>query len=165
VGVRFRGNVTAQYPVVIVAARKLELVIGCVDALSNRVRRCEVHRRAEHREDAPVGQGLRICPRELVRVDLRLVIEYALRRPTLEVEVGVVREVADRVRVTDSTIGDVECVIVRETIGDLCLEIARVAALSVGTDRGELYAAVHDLRRPEMIVQPLCAAMDVVLLV
>ena len=148
----------------VVAACHLQLVVVRIDALTDPVRCREVHRCADNRENASVGQGLRIRPCELVGVDLCFVVEYAWRSRALEVEVGVVCEVADRICVADGTVGDRECIVVREAIGNLCREVAGVTALAVGADDGELHAAVHDFRRPEMVVQPLRASVDVVLL-
>ena len=164
-GIGRGGRIAAQDPVVVVAAGHAELVIVRVDALTDAMWRGEVHRRARDGEDAPVGQGLGVRPRERIGEDLRRVLHDGGGGCAVKVKVGVVREVADGVCVAHGAVGEDERVVVGEAVGHGRLEVAGVAALALGADRRECHAIRDGLCRPEVVVQAVRSAVDVVLLV
>ena len=115
-------------------------------------------------EDAPVGQGLGVRPRKFIGEDLRRVLHDGGGGCAVKVKVGVVREVADGVCVAHGAVGEDERVVVGEAVGHGRLEVAGVAALSLGADRCERHAIRDGLCRPEVVVQAMRSAVDVVLL-
>ena len=165
VGIGRGGGIAAQHPVVVVAAGHAELVVVRVDALADAMWRTEVHRRVRDGEDAPVGQGLGVRPCKFIGEDFRRVLHDGGGGCAVEVEVGVVREVADGVCVAHGAVGEDERVVVGEAVGHGRLEVAGVAALSLGADRCERHAIRDGLCRPEVVVQAVRSAVDVVLLV
>ena len=104
--IRRRCAVPAQYPVVVVAVRHLQLIIGCINPRTDAVRHGKVHRGPDDIEDAPVRQCLCIGPRELVGKDLCRMIFDGARTSAVEVEVRMIRKVADGVRIASGLIAD-----------------------------------------------------------
>ena len=60
--------------VVVVPAPEDQLLVIAADALTDRVERREVERRAEHRRDVPVGISVGVDRGEVVGVDLQQVV-------------------------------------------------------------------------------------------
>jgi len=91
------------------------------------------------------------------------VVEDAWSGAALEVEIAVVRDVADGLGIADGFIADGKGVVIRERIGDLHLEVSGKAARAVGADGCKTDAVMDDIRVKKMCVQTVRAAVDVVL--
>ena len=142
-----------------------ELIEIVVDVLTDARQLAQVHRRAGDVEDAAVRQGLSVGPGVLVSEDLNLLVEHRTRGKAVEVEVSVVGEVADRISIRDGLVADGELIVVRQRVEHMDRHIARVAALAISCMVSELHTLIRLLCRPELLVEALEAAVDVILVV
>ena len=144
----------------------LQLVEIIVDVLADGRRLPEIHGRALHRQDAAIRQGLGISPGVAVGKNLHLLLHGSLGACLIavQIEVSMVGEVADSICIALCLIPDGKLIVIGQGIKSRHGHIAGIAAFAVLGMVGELHALKDHLIVPEVQMEALEAAMDMVLL-
>lgn len=128
-----------EYPVVVIAASIYHLSVGdrVAIAVAYRMAGGEVHCSALNGDNLAGGHESGVNRGDAVGIDIYAVVEYIARRVTVEVEIRVVGKVDRRLFVGCRAIGDVDCIVGRQTIGDLGVDIAGESVVTVGRCHGK----------------------------
>ena len=112
---------------------------------TNRLFAAKVERRAVYAVDFPCGDQRSIHIGIAVRVDLKQMVEHVGAVLPVEIEIGVIRQIHDRVRVGCRRVSDHERVVRRQAIAHLAGQRAGIALLLRRTHIAEHHAAVCHL--------------------
>ncbi len=149
-----------EHEVVVVALPDHDLLVGVADPRADRRRRREVERRPRDRSDHAGRDQRGVDRRVVVGLEPEDVILDRAGALTAEVEVRVVREVDDRRLVGGGVVVHPQLVLVRERVGHIDLQRARIALLAVRARVAELDAAGHDRALPDDLVEALDATVE-----
>ena len=158
-----------EHEVVVIAAAVLDLLIVCADARADRRRLAEVKRRSLDRRKLARRNESLVHRRVSPSIDLDAVIQNVTRVLTAKIEVGVIRDVVNRSRIRLDRIVDAQGVLRCDGVLHRNREFARITLFSIWADqlKGERRVLVRRLRehRPNSLVKPLLAAVEVILAV
>ena len=122
----------------------------------------EIHGSALHRGDFPGGDGQGIRRGVEIRRKLNRLVQHRAAVVAGEIEIRVVRQIADRVLAALRPIVNGQSLF-RQGIGHPDRQISRVALLAVGAEQGEGEIVVPGvLRGPDPVVEAYQSAMEVV---
>jgi hypothetical protein len=119
----------------IVALAEAQLLVGIPDVGTDRGGMAKVEGCAGHRTQFPGGNQLAVHRGKARGVDLHHVLEHVAR--AAQVEVVMLTEAHDRVRVARGAVLQSQRVVVRERVHGAYLQVARKAALAVRTEVAE----------------------------
>ena len=149
-------------PVVVVAAGPEKLGIILLDPLPDGVEIGEIHGRALDGEDFTGGQAFRIGGGEKGSMQLELMLKDGAAFEAAQIEVGVVGEVADGVRVGDGGVVDGEPVVVGQAVDYGDLQVPGITLIPIRAEIGQGQGAVPDLILPDDLVVAQKAAVKLV---
>ena len=122
------GAPARQHPIVVVAVAVAELFEIGIEARPDRCRTAEIHRRAGHRQDAARGAGLVVALEVVGGIDAELLAQHIAA--AVEVEIGVVRQVDDGIRIAGDTVVHPQSVVRGEDVPHADLQIPRETILA-----------------------------------
>ena len=126
----------ADDPVVVVALPVNQLIVVVADMVPDSCRLPEIHRRARYVPEFACRDRDRIHRCERIRVDLHIFVLYRRREVARQIEVAVVRHIADRILVGYRREGDLETRI-RQLESDLNVQFSGKSVISVWTCQRE----------------------------
>ena len=147
------GFIAADNPVMVVAVGLAELDVVVVDMAANRRQLPQIHRRARDGDDVAVRQGFGIAFREEIAEQLDFLVEDGTAAAAVQVEIGMVRQVAYRIGVADSFVADGKGVIVRQIIPDSDLKGAGIIPFSVRARIGQFQPFCRFFGLPELFIE------------
>ena len=160
------GGGSVQDEVVIVPSTIGDLRIVGPDPLPDLVGGPEIEGSCLHREDLSRWDERRVHRSDVIRGDHELVPEDVPAPGPRQVEVAVLREVDGGGPIGSGKIVDDQLIGVRESVGDLGLEGARIPLLTIGARVAEHHSdspfGGEGLPGPEHLVEPLDSAVKVV---
>ena len=106
------------HPVHVISAAKTNLVVVGADAFADLVRLAEIERRAFYRSQISRRDELTADRRDLVGVDRQLMIEHIPRSRAGEVEIGMVRQIDERILIRRGLVFDFQFIGIGERIAD-----------------------------------------------
>ncbi len=127
--------------------------------LSHALRRAEVKDRTLNAHSFPGRERSRAVLEALVGKELQLMAVHGAG--TVEVEVAVVREVAERVAIRFGAVVELQCA-AAQTVCHTHGELSGEALLAVRRDAGEFYAILHRLCRPDEGIKAAHTAVEAV---
>ena len=110
------------------AARHGGLIEPGVEVAAQRLACAEIHRRAGHRQDAARGAGLVVALEVVGGIDAELLAQHIAA--AVEVEIGVVRQVDDGIRIAGDTVVHPQSVVRGEDVPHADLQIPRETILA-----------------------------------
>ena len=127
----------------VIAVAVLDLLVGSiVDAVTDGCGSAEVKWSALHRYYLACHQYIGIHVGHAVGIQLQHLIEAILRGVAAQVEVAVVGEIEHCGLVGSGLVGNLQCVVVGQGIGNLHVDIAWEAVLTIGAGGGECHVLV-----------------------
>ena len=150
-------------PVMVIALPHLQLIKIIIDMIADTRQVTQIHRRAINRQDPAIRQRLCIGPGVLVRKDLDLLVEHRCRLEPIQIEIGMVRQVADRILIAHCLIAKRQLIVIGQRVQNRYRHIARVAAFTVFAVIGQLNTFIGLFCRPQLIMEAMEPAMDMIL--
>ena len=134
-----------------------------MDIAANGLRGAEVHAGAVHGGDLAGRQRCGIGGRIGGGVQLEQMAQHVAAALSVEVEVGVIGKIRNGIRTADSTVVNMQRIVVRQREGDRHVKSAGVALLAVRKNRREFDAVFAAVVIPELLVEAAQTAVELVL--
>ena len=143
----------------VIAVPDGKLGVVRADIAPDGLRRAEIERRSRHGDEPARRQAVLVVLGEAVGIDTQLVRQR--RAAAREIEIAVVREADDRVRVRNRVIRD-EQAAHGQCVGHGDAQIARIALLAARRQAAEAHIVVPGLGAPHAPVEAAQAAVQMV---
>src|SRR6266852_7513818 len=128
-----------QHPVMIVAPAELELLLVLVDPRANRKRLQKIKRRVPHLAKLARGNQRRVHGSKPAGVNRHLLLQYVAISLAGQVEVGMMRQIEDRVFVSRRAVVKFQRILTsKQRIHDFDREVAGVSFFSIWTQISKL---------------------------
>src|SRR5574344_1509057 len=150
-------------PVMVIALTHLQFIEIIIDMVPDSRQLPQIHRRSFNRQDTAIRQRLRIRPGILIRKDLYLLVQNRCRLEPIQVEISMVCQIADRILITDCFIPNGQLIVIGQRVQHRHGHVAWIAAFAIFAMIGKLDALICLLSRPQLIMEAMEAAMDMIL--
>ena len=156
------GFPAVNHPAIIVTLAIFQGGEVLLDILAYHLRLQEIHRRPGNRFGLAQGNEGFVGRKIDRSVQLQLMIQHRAAALAVEVEIHVIREVNHRGSVGFGREGELEGVVLAPLIMRHRLQVTRIARLAIGRKVQELYGIAADAALPDLILEPLRPAVQVV---
>ena len=157
--VQLRRVASRQREIVVIAVPDGKLPVVRADIAPDGLRRAEVKRRPRDGDESAGWQAILVVLGEAFGIDAQLMRQR--RAAAREIEIAVVREADDRIRVRDSVIRYAQAAL-GQRVGHGDVQIARIALLAVRRQTAEAYMIGSGFGAPHAPVEAAQTAMQMV---